>query len=221
MKDNLITSNDKPIIIIGSGTHAKVLIHALKNCGRIILGVTDPYKKVGENCNDVRVLGNDDIVFEYSVNEIELVNSVAGINKKELRRKLTKNLEDKGYVFTKVVHPSAIIADGVVLNDGAQIMAGAILQPGVKIGHSSIINTGSIVDHDCIIHNDCHIAPGVTLNGNVIIGERTHVGTGTSVIENKKIGQDCIIAAGSIIHHDIPANTKFIQLREEKKEVLV
>ena len=219
MKDNLINSNDKPVIVLGSGNHAKVLINTLKKCGRVILGVTDPYKEIGEDCYDVKILGDDHIIFEYSINEIELINSVAGLDKKELRLKLKRNLEDKGYIFSKVIHPSAIIADGVILSDGVQIMAGAILQPGVKIGHSSIINTGAIIDHDCVIHDDCHIAPGVTLNGNVVIGERSHVGTGTSVIENKKIGQDCIIAAGSIIYHDISANTKFMQPR--KKKVLI
>ena len=221
MKDRTINLNDKPTIILGSGTHAKVLIDILKKCGRKILGVTDPNKKIGENCNSVKVLGNDDIISKYSISDIELVNSLAGLNTKELSRKLTKSLEDKGYVFTKVVHPSAIIADEVVLSNGVQIMAGAIIQSGVKIGHSSIVNTGAIIDHDCVINENCHIAPGVTLNGNVVIGQSTHIGTGTSVIENKKIGKNCIIAAGSIVYNDIPANSKFIQIRKEKKEVTV
>jgi len=221
MKNNLINTNNYPLIILGAGAHAKVLIDILKICGRKILGVTDSNKKIGEIFNGVKVLGNDEIVLKYSVNEVELVNSLAGLDKKKLRLELTKSLENKGYVFSKVIHPSAIIAEHVTINKGVQIMAGAVIQSSVIIGNSCIVNTGAIIDHDCVINENCHIAPGVTLNGGVVIGERTHVGTGTLVIENKKIGKDCLIAAGSIVFNDIPANTKFIQTRNEKKQVIV
>ena len=220
MKEKLKNSNKKPIIILGSGKHAKVLAEILVLCGREILGFTDPHKEVGINLNNIKVLGRDDVIFKYNIDEIELINSLAGLNTKNLRENLTKKFQDSGYKFTNAIHPSAIISDSVSLDEGVQIMAGAILQNNVHIGYSSIINTGAIIDHDCSINNNCHIAPGVVLNGNVTIGERTHIGTGALVIENKKIGQDCIIAAGSVIYNDVPSNTKLIQIKTAKSEVL-
>lgn len=206
---------NKPIIIIGSGGHSKVLLNILIKSGRKILGVTDPNKAVGAKFSGSKILGSDEEIFKYSFNEIELVNGVASHNLKQIRNRLTKIFQEKGYNFIRVIHPSAIIADEVTLHEGVQIMAGAILQPNVIIGHSSIINTGSIVDHDCLVEKECHIAPGVILNGNVSVGEQTHVGTGTSVIQSTKIGKNCFIAAGSIVYKDIPSYSKFVQARKD------
>tara|TARA_B110000008_G_scaffold277067_1_gene317592 strand:+ start:211 stop:867 length:657 start_codon:yes stop_codon:yes gene_type:complete len=212
--------NLKPLIILGSGTHAKVLYNILKKSGREILGVTDPKGKVSKNLYDLNVIGTDEIIFKYSFHEVELVNGVAGLNNINNRQQLTKKFVSEGYKFSKVIHPSVIISDNVKLDEGVQIMAGAILQNNVRVGSSSIINTGAIIDHDCIIYKNCHIGPGVVLNGNVVIGESSHIGTGTSVIENKKIGPNSIIAAGSVIYKNIPKNKKLIQLRQEKMESL-
>jgi len=207
---------DNPVIILGSGRHAKVLIELIRKSGRKIIGVTDPEKVIGEDCLGVKVLGPDSKVFEYLPSKLDLVNGVAEFSKKGLRIKITKMMKARGYFFTPVIHPSALIASNVSLSEGVQIMAGAIIQSGAEIKSSTIINTGAIVDHNCIINENCHIAPGVILNGSVTIGANTHIGTGTSVIQDIEIGQNCVIAAGSVIFKDIPSNTKVIQNRTTK-----
>jgi len=206
----------KPVIVLGAGGHAKVLIEALRQSGREIVGLTDPAKTGTHEYFGVKILGDDDVVFNYSPDEVVLVNGIGSMPGNSLRRELNNRMEDKGFQFTQVIYPSAVLASDVEIDNGVQIMAGVVIQPGVSIGRSCIINTGVVVDHDCIIHDDSHLAPGVTLSGNVVVGKRTHIGTGASVIQGISIGQDCVIAAGSIIHKDIPANTKFIQLREER-----
>ena len=208
--------HSKPIIILGAGGHAKVLIEVLLQSGRQIVGLTDPAKSVLSDYFGVKILGDDDSVFNYSPDEVLLVNGIGAMPDNNLRRELNDRMVNKGFKYAKAIHPSAVIASDVEIEDGVQIMAGVVIQPGVKIGQSCIINTGSVVDHDCVISDDCHLAPGVTLSGNVIVNKRTHIGTGTSVIQDITIGHDCIIAAGSIIHHDIPSNTKLIQLRKEQ-----
>jgi len=214
-------NNNKPIIILGAGRHAKVLIDLISKSGREILGVTDPGKNVGEDCVGVKVLGTDQKIFEYSPSEVELVNGLAEFNKKDLRIKITKMMEERGYFFTPVIHPSAVISSNVIVSQGVQIMAGVIIQNGSEIGCSTIINTGAIIDHDCKVNENCHIAPGVILNGSVTVDHSSHIGTGSSVVQDIKIGSGCIIAAGSIIYKDIPDNIKIIQQRNEKAEVIL
>ncbi len=218
MSKNIDTDFKKPIIILGAGGHAKVLIEAIRQSVHEIIGLTDPVMAESSRFLGIKVLGHDDVVFNYSTSEVELVNGIGAMPGSKLRHELNERMEKKGFQFAKVIHPSAMIASDVEIGSGAQIMAGVVIQPGVRIGRSCIINTGSILDHDCVIHDDCHLAPGVTLSGNVDIGERTHIGTGTSVIQGITIGHDCIIAAGSIIHHKIPSNTKYIQFRKEQLE---
>lgn len=201
----------RPIIVLGSGGHAKVLIEALRQSGREIMGLTDPAKTGTTEYFGVKILGDDDMVFNYSPDEVVLANGIGAMPGNNLRRELNDRMEEKNFQFTQVIHPSAVLASDVEIDNGAQIMAGVVIQPGVSVGRSCIINTGAVVDHDCIIHDDCHLAPGVTLSGNVVVNKGTHIGTGASVIQGITIGQDCVIAAGSAVYKDISAGNKYIQ----------
>ena len=39
----------------------------------------------------------------------------------------------KGFKFATVIHPSAIVGSDVAWGEGVQIMASAVLRPGVRI----------------------------------------------------------------------------------------
>jgi UDP-perosamine 4-acetyltransferase len=90
-----------------------------------------------------------------------------------------------------------------VPGEGTFIAAGAIVNPGTKIGRNVIINTSASVDHDCEIGDFVHIAPGVTLSGGVKVGNETHIGTGANVIQYVKIGEKCMVKAGTLLSQDL------------------
>lgn len=213
-----ISDSDMPVIVVGAGGHARVLIDVLQRCGREMIGLTDPSRKIGEDCYGVEVLGDDSALLSYSPDEIELVNGLGSIPGVDIRWKVAADFRSKGYRFAQVVHPSAIIGCDVSLGEGVQIMAGTVIQPGVSIGDFSIINTGATVDHDCRIGRMCHLAPGVTLSGTVDLGDYTHVGTGASIVQGITVGSNCVIAAGSVVYTDIPDNVTFIQSRKASLE---
>ncbi len=206
----------KPIIIMGAGGHARVLIEALLQSGREIAGLVDPTMQLGAKILGVQVIGNDETVYSFKTGEIELVNAIGVLPGKNDRWQLAARMRGKKYRFSQVIHPTAIIASDVILEDGVQIMAGAILQPGVSIGQDTIVNTGVIIDHDCRVKSNCHLSPGVILSGGVVVGEGAFVGTGTSIIQGITIGPNNIIGAGSVIFSDIPANMVCIQPRNNK-----
>jgi len=208
------SNTQKPIVILGAGGHAKVLSNILKLSGREVLGFTTPDLKIGTEYCGERVLGDDSIIYNYSPNEIELVNGIGALPRKIMRWQLSSIMRRKGYYFISVIHPSANIASGVNLNEGVQVMAGAVIQSGVDIGMDSIINTGVVVDHDCLIGMNCHIATGVVCSGGVNIGASTHLGVGSIVTESIIIGKNCIIAAGSIVYRNVMDNTLFIQKKQ-------
>ena len=197
----------KPVIILGAGGHAKVIAEALILSGREILGFVTPDLKEGTVFNCSTVLGDDSVILDYSVDDVDLVNGVGTLPKKNLRWDIASTMRDKGYYFATVTHPNTIIASDTVLQEGTQVMAGVVLQPGTIIGKDSIINTGVIIDHDCTIAENCHLAPGVICSGNVSIGKNVHIGTGAKVIHGINIGSESIIAAGSTIYKDVPAGT--------------
>jgi UDP-perosamine 4-acetyltransferase len=200
----------KPVIVLGAGGHAKVIIDTLRLMGREIVGVTDPSIRDADEYFGLTVLGDDSVLEKFSPRQYLLANGVGALPGDASRYELERVLSNRGYRFSRVIHPSAIIASDAEIADGAQIMAGVIIQPGVRIGASCIINTGAKIDHDCEIQDNCHLAPGVTLCGEVKVGKSTHIGAGATVIQCISIGRDCVIAAGSTVYGDIGDSSRYL-----------
>ncbi|MEX2459817.1 MAG: acetyltransferase [Paenibacillaceae bacterium] len=197
-----------PVIVIGAGGHARVLIDALRLQSIDILGFTDPNAERKETVfQDVCYLGDDRIIATYPPSEVRLVNAIGSIGSTEQRKKIYEFFKAKSYFFQSVVHPSAVISQDVVLLEGVQIMAGVILQAGSRIGENVIINTKTSVDHDCIIGSHVHLAPGVTLSGGVQVDSGAHVGTGSTVIQWVRIYTNSIVGAGSLVLKNVPPNS--------------
>lgn len=193
-----------PVIILGAGGHAKVLIDALRLRSVKLLGVTDAnLGKRGHMLLGVSIIGGDEEITKFSTETIRLVNGLGSVCVDPHRCGLFELFKNNGYRFSNVIHPSVIIAPDVILSEGVQIMAGAVVQAGCHIGKNVIINTRAAVDHDCYIEDHVHISPGVTLSGGVRVGENTHVGTGATVIQNIRIGRNCLIAAGAVVVRDV------------------
>lgn len=189
--------SSKPVIIIGNGGHARVLIEILLMQKKEILGYTAPAQE--HNPYHIPYLGTDEEILHYDQREIELVNAIGSVSTTKLRTYIFTFFKSRGYHFLNIIHPSAVVSSTVLLGEGVQIMAGAIIQPFVRIGDNTIINTSASIDHDCYIGKNCHIAPGCVLSGSVTVGEGTHIGTGTNIIQNVKVGKNVIIGAGSLV----------------------
>lgn len=200
----------RKIVLVGGGGHCKVIIDAIRESGKFsIYGITDPNLPKGECVSGVEVIGTDDFLhglFKKGIkNAFICVGSVANC---EARKRIYAGLKKDKFELPVIVHPNAVVANGVKLGKGTFVAAGAVINPDVTIGDNAIINTSSSIDHDCVIGNFVHIAPGVTLSGGVKIGDETHIGTGASVIQYLNIGKKCIIGAGITVRHDMPDNTK-------------
>lgn len=203
------TKAQLPLIVIGGGGHAKVLISTLLLQQREILGFVD-VKVSLDPILGIRQLGDDEAVQGYSPNDVRLVNGVGSVGSTDARRSIYDRFRQAHYMFERVVHPAAIIAPDVELEDGVQVMAGAVVQPGTSVKSNAIINTGARIDHDCVIESHAHVAPGATLSGCVHIGSGSHIGAGACVIQNLAVGDKAIIGAGSVVLHDVPADTTVV-----------
>ena len=194
-----------PIIVLGAGGHAKVVIDALQAAGADILGAVDPDGAThGTDILGVSVLGGDGVVQDHAPGAVALINGVGSTKPSSRRKDLYRRFKDAGYAFSSVVHPSAIIGANVEMADGVQVMAGAVVQPGCRIGSNAILNTHASVDHDCAIEAHVHIAPGAVLGGGISIGEGSHIGVGASIIQNIRIGAGVMVAAGAVVVTDFP-----------------
>jgi sugar O-acyltransferase (sialic acid O-acetyltransferase NeuD family) len=196
----------KPVIVVGAGGHGKVLIATLRRLNRPVLGILDENAGLhGARILGVEVLGRDAVLDRYRPDEIDLVNGIGSIRSTAMRFQVFEKMLAAGFAFASVVDPSSLIAEGVAVGVGAQVMAGAIIQPDVTLAANCIVNTGVIVEHDCYIGAHAHLAPRVCLSGGVHVGDRVHIGTGAIIIQGITIGADVVVAAGAVVVRDVPA----------------
>jgi sugar O-acyltransferase (sialic acid O-acetyltransferase NeuD family) len=201
----------KPLIIIGGGGHAKVLIDALQLVGAPILGICERNGAlVDAELLDVPVLCTDAELKKYPPEGVTLVNGLGGVKDTSLRREVFQRLKLLGYDFSQVIHPSAVISAHAVLAEGVQVMAGAVIQAGARIAENAVINTKTSVDHDCQIGGHVHLAPGATVCGNVKIEDSVHVGSGATIIQGIAVGPHSLIGAGTLVQTNVPAGATVI-----------
>jgi UDP-perosamine 4-acetyltransferase len=148
-------------------------------------------------------LGSDGDLLAGGPQATELVNGIGSTGNANLRRALFERFCCAGFKFATVIHPAATIASDVVLGEGAQIMAGAVLQAGVVIGANAIVNTGTLLDHDVRIGDHTHIAPGACIAGGVTVGAGVHIGAGATIIQGLQVGDGALVAAGAVVVRDV------------------
>jgi len=196
-------SERPPIVILGAGGHARVLLDLAELLGLEVMGLTSPHHEVGTLVGGKPVLGSDRVLFEREVGGVELAIGFGTTGVSPFRKALFDRMRDAGYRFVTLIHPSACVSGGAVVGEGSQIMAGTVLQTGVKVGENCIVNTRASLDHDVWVGDHCHIAPGVVCSGNVEVGDGSHLGVGAVVIEGIKVGSGSMVAAGAVVVVDL------------------
>jgi UDP-N-acetylbacillosamine N-acetyltransferase len=149
-------------------------------------------------------------------------NLIFGFGDCSARLKLSDFIREKGFLLATAIHPRATIATDVSIGDGTVVAAGAVVNPGSKIGENVIINTCASIDHECMIGSGVHVCPDVHIGCNVIIGQGAWLGIGATVREKVAIGANTLIGAGAVVIETIPENVvaygvpaKIIKKRDE------
>jgi UDP-3-O-[3-hydroxymyristoyl] glucosamine N-acyltransferase len=76
------------------------------------------------------------------------------------------------------VHPSAVVAEGVVLDAGVRVGPHCVVEAGVRIGRDTVLGPGCVIGAESAIGPDCLLHARVTLYAGVTIGARAIVHSG-------------------------------------------
>jgi UDP-perosamine 4-acetyltransferase len=193
-----------PVVLIGGGGHAKVVIEILEAMGVFeIVGCVTGSAGDGP-VNEVPVLGDDSCLDRVYASGVRSAFVAIGAN--ATRRRMSQALAGIGFELVRAVSPQAIISTRAKVGCGTAIMPGAVINSCARIGAGCIVNTGATVDHDCAIGEWTHLAPGTTLAGCVSIGEGAFLGAGATVIPEITIGAWSIVGAGAVVIRDLPGD---------------
>ena len=202
----------KKVILVGGGGHCKSIIDAIKSLGEYtIAGIVDIEENIGKVIYGVTVIGKDeDLKLLYNRGVKYAFIAVGSIGDVEVREKLYSKAKEIGFEFPFIRDASSIISKNVVVEEGAFIGKGVIINSDASIKANAIINSGAIIEHDCKIEEFVHIAPGATICGGVSVGYATHIGCNASVIQGVKIGRSVLIGAGCVVTKNVKDNSKVI-----------
>src|SRR3954452_14460606 len=145
------------LIVLCAGGHARVLIEALLSRGTRPSAVTDrDTARIGTLLGGIPITGPDDDILKMTIDQVELANGLGNRATRSnsglsARRDLFQRFADLGYSFPVISHASAVIASDAVLGEGAQVMAGAVIQPAARLGRNVLVNTRAVVEHDCVV----------------------------------------------------------------------
>ncbi|MBF0153481.1 MAG: acetyltransferase [Magnetococcales bacterium] len=194
------------LLVLGGGGHAQVVMETMISLEwrERILGILDADPgHVPENPFAIPVLGTDEELERFPPALAQLVNGLGTVGRDHHRERLFRELQRQGYRFPSLVHPDAVVARGVRVGAGAQIMAGAVVQVGSVVGENAIVNTGAVVDHDGTVGAHAHVGPGAVLCGGVRVDEGALVGAGATIIQGVHVGHHAVVGAGAVVVRDV------------------
>ena len=173
----------KRLVILGAGGHGRVAADIAGKNGYDSIAFLDDTKKT---CGRYPVMGESARFSEYDC------DFFVAIGNPQVRRRMQEMLLTAGKQATTLIHPSAVIGDGC------------------------IINTCASVDHDCVLEDFVHIAVGSHVAGTVSIGAGTWIGAGATVSNNLQICGGCMIGAGAVVIKSITESVTYVGLPAEK-----
>jgi UDP-perosamine 4-acetyltransferase len=191
-----------PIIVVGAGSHAKVIIELLRAAGWQPAGVVDPAPSQPALFG-VPVLGGDEVL--PRLRSEGLATACVALGGNSLRQTIGQRLRDLGFAQPTAIHPAAFISPSARIGAGTVVMARAVVGTDANVADWAIINTNAVIEHDNRIGEAAHIAPGCALAGNVVVGTLALVGVGCAVRPGITIGERAIVGAGSAVVRDVPA----------------
>jgi sugar O-acyltransferase (sialic acid O-acetyltransferase NeuD family) len=204
------SSRERPIYLLGCGGHGRVVLDCLLMCGKPVAGIVDAALARGSLVDGVPVLGGDECLGRLDPQIVSVCLGVGVMPGESRRAELFDNCKISGFQFVSIFHPSATISSRHEFGVGIQVLAGAVVQVGVRLGDNVIINTRASVDHDCMIEKDVMIGPGAVICGQVSIGAGAYVGAGAVILPGVSLGPQAIVGAGSIVIKDVATGEKVV-----------
>lgn len=124
------------------------------------------------------------------------------------RNVLTAQMFEKAAIpvdrFAKIIHKTAFIGQGAVLEPGVLVMSNSYIGPGAHVGLCSLIMANCSIGHDTHIDALCHCSVGAIMTGYSKLSFCSDLAVGSTILAYKCVGKYAMAGAGSLVTHDIP-----------------
>ncbi len=188
----------KQCIVIGAGGHAVVVADALQEMGLEVVAFLekDTANKKDSQLVGLPVLISESALANFEQSQVHLVNGIGDIQN---RKQVQLGLVQKGWTFTGLIHPTAVISKFSEVATDAQIHANAVVQANTKIGNGVIINSNVVIEHDCTVGEWTHIAPSAAICGGCVVSSECLVGSNATLVPFQTVEKGSLVRAGQLL----------------------
>ncbi len=209
-----------PLIVLGGGEHARVVIEAARTQGDrwVVQGYVAPEAGAGTGMpTNVSWLG-DDATLAARLEDLAaddrpwLVLGFGGGEASDRLAARTATTDRFGPQarWATVVHATAWISPTATLDPGAVVLAHAVVNTCAHVGRHAIVNSAAVVEHDVVVGEGSHVAPGAVIGGGTRIGEHAFIGLGARVRDHIEIGAGAVVGMGAVVVESIQAGATVV-----------
>lgn len=193
------------VVILGAGRGSAELIDLLDGTSFQPRAVLDDRWPDGPgDVHGVVVTGTlSSASHHVSLNRL-LLMGIANARSRSLRGDIHRRLDLPDSAWTVFRDPASSVSGR------AQLGAGSILYPGVRVGTNAALGKQVVVYYNAVIHHDCKIGDGVAicagaiLAGHVRVGEGSYLGAGCLIRDGVTIGRNVLVGMGAVVTQDVP-----------------
>ena len=204
--------DENKFVIWGASGHAKVLIDLLMARGDKVVALIDNRNLPSIVPGVPLCVGLEGFKKWHAVqNDKSVFSGIVAIGHcSPERMAIQRQLTADGLKFPPIIHQHASLCANVMLGEGVQILAQAVVSAESIIGSGCIINHRACVDHECTLGEGVHVAPGATICGRVTVGANVFVGAGAVILPRLTVGANSTIGAGAVVTRDVPAGVTVV-----------
>jgi sugar O-acyltransferase (sialic acid O-acetyltransferase NeuD family) len=190
------------IAIIGAGGHGAVVASTLIAAGHPVGGFFDDTSTTwGTQILGIPVIGPIEQLIPSAWS-----HGVIAVGDNAARKRLARQIDLE---WMTVIHPFSWVHPEVSPGRGTVICAGAVVQPGARIGSHVIINTRSSVDHHAAVGDYAHLAVA-HIAGGASIEEGVFMALGSILLPRIRVGAWATVGAGAVVLKDVAPHTTVV-----------
>lgn len=204
--------------IYGSGDLGYGVLILLKECPNVrkewedIIFIDDTIDE--DEYWKCRRLSFENFQKKFSPEQVRIVIAVGEPSDREM---LYNRVKKAGYSLATLVHEEAFVTNTAVLGEGVVVQDGARVSIQSVIGKNTYINHRSMIGNNTQVGNHCQISANVMLEGNVQMGDAVFSGDSVSIKNHTVIGEHSILSSGSVVLKDVQPYT--VMMGNPAKEI--
>lgn len=146
------------LLIIGAGSHGKVVSEIAQDCGYDEIAFLDD--------NNPEAIGS---IGTLSQQAGTYPAAFVAIGDNQLRKRILNDVQRYGFIIPTLIHPTAFVSKSSIIGSGTVVEPNATINSNSFVGVGCIISAGAIIDHNAFIEEFCHI------NAGVVVGSFCHI----------------------------------------------